>query len=410
MNERWYKFFASDWLELASGLTDTEARHMMDNTAFALLRGTKGHTPLADRMLARWNETSQAHRDSVNARWERQRRAEAHPVPLPDTAPYERIRSNTSDIQKEKEKERENKTETEEKETKRKTETEEAPHGATVGGEAFRTSVSGFEDKGQDGPARLLRDALKGAIPEKASCEAKAKAPDPVIEFLSRPKEKIYEYEAPLLPECMAAYCGERRSERTKNTFRKAHRELGDAAFRERAAAFISECEGGEDPENRGAAFTARLKTASPQKREAKAPTPTPEPTAQPSPSPESAPTPADQPEETPEPERAESSPLERFECDPLGFLATVPDDRGQLVFWLEAWEGLNPHDDAKAIAEMDRLAKSIPTPRLRAIIQDRIRATEGNGYSFLDDGKTMLSRLREAADEELDHFRRYGC
>ena len=87
-----------------------------------------------------------------------------------------------------------------------------------------------------------------------------------MAEFDENPKERVHTADAVMLPALIAHYCGEDGNRRTLATFEARKKTLdrlrGPGAFREEAATFIAECEAGEEPNNRAAAFNARLTRA----------------------------------------------------------------------------------------------------------------------------------------------------
>ena len=266
--------------------------------------------------------------------------------------------------------------------------------------------------RGDRGEARPIGAALTSPTPT-----SKPSPLDPVKAFLANPKEGLWELDPCMLPKAAAAYCGEARERRTVDTFTGyAHpRQLGTTGFREVLSTFISECTAGEEPENRGAALTAKLREALEAKKrdaEAKAkpkpPTsePTPEATTTPPPQPAPSPLPAVPPpaqpeaDAKPEPEDGdeENAPLiSRFWKNPLKVLPTIP--AAALSAFAAAWEGVAGE---KEDAEMDSIARQIGVDRFRAILAQRIRETQGGDFEkdHADNAATLLSRLRAAAVE----------
>ena len=62
------------------------------------------------------------------------------------------------------------------------------------------------------------------------------------------------------LADYAADFCGEGKNPRTVAAFKKIIGIIGPEAFRSELSAFVGECAAGEEPNNRGAAFNARLK------------------------------------------------------------------------------------------------------------------------------------------------------
>ena len=62
------------------------------------------------------------------------------------------------------------------------------------------------------------------------------------------------------LAESAAAFCNEEDPNRAIAVYKRIIRTIGPEAFRAEWAAFAGECEAGEEPHNRGAAFMARVK------------------------------------------------------------------------------------------------------------------------------------------------------
>lgn len=60
--EPWYKFFASEALELSEGLDAKDGFKFFRQTCLALVRGETGRTTLADSMLARYEEDAEKNR------------------------------------------------------------------------------------------------------------------------------------------------------------------------------------------------------------------------------------------------------------------------------------------------------------------------------------------------------------
>jgi len=60
------------------------------------------------------------------------------------------------------------------------------------------------------------------------------------------------------LPGAMAEYCHDHGNKQAVNAFKKAVRQ-DEATTREKFRQFVAECEAGQEPNNRGAALTARL-------------------------------------------------------------------------------------------------------------------------------------------------------
>lgn len=79
---------------------------------------------------------------------------------------------------------------------------------------------------------------------------------------LANPKEGIRAIDAALLTPFMVAYCREQDPAQARAALAIKFRKLGADDFREEAATFIAETEAGEEPDNRGAVFMARLNEA----------------------------------------------------------------------------------------------------------------------------------------------------
>ena len=74
--------------------------------------------------------------------------------------------------------------------------------------------------------------------------------------------ERIANLRQDELADYAADFCGETKQPRTVAAFKRVLNIIGPEAFRSELAAFAGEVAAGEEPRNRGAAFMARLKTA----------------------------------------------------------------------------------------------------------------------------------------------------
>lgn len=109
-------------------------------------------------------------------------------------------------------------------------------------------------DDGTRVESRTLADALPRFGDKMGPLERRSMA--------EGPQETVRTCPAQDLPDKMAIYCNEATNQKALNAYKKTIREHGAAPFREVACAFIAEVEAGEEPANRGAAFTARLRKA----------------------------------------------------------------------------------------------------------------------------------------------------
>ena len=224
----WCKFRVAEWIARHGDMSDEERGRDIWAFCMALILRKRDLHPLADRALDEQDEVSQKARESIKQRW---RHDEGQQYDRITTVLPSKNDRNTVVIQN-KNKSKNINSETEVKKRKVRLEGEH---------NSLSVSVSVSEKKKE-----------KKTVGGKTGM----KNPD---ESMQDPKEAIARAEGAMLPRLMAAFCGESGQSRTKNTFAKAMREMGVKAFREKARQFVEEVLAGEEPDNRGAAFTARL-------------------------------------------------------------------------------------------------------------------------------------------------------
>lgn len=244
----WFKFFASEALELSDGMTPEEGYKFFRQTCYALLGEETGRTSLADAMLARYEEDAEKNRIAARQRWgtgtPSQADTNANERPRTDTNACERMQTHAdamrtdadamrmhADAYKTEEEETEDREREDFRPEDRRPKTEEGasgdiPRGVKTFGEALgprKSILEAFLEEEEPAPKPAPKP------PRPASRAGMAEEPPEVAaeveEFLGNPKEVVWRDRGlrnQSLPYAMAAYCGRRKNAHDVNTFTKA--------------------------------------------------------------------------------------------------------------------------------------------------------------------------------------------
>lgn len=254
----WYTYDPQEVAAETIGANEEERLSFFDTLQKALLKQERGVNPYADILLderaAMLEASSAGGKKGASNRW-----PDKDPLNTPCTPPV--IPPNTPSTPETEPKPEPYQHLSSETETEPKAPPAAfAPAQTVVTADATGFRTSGLKEGG-DGEATGNELLARLGIGTNAPT-TKRKAVDPIRKAMQNPKEGVYAVDAVLLPRFMAEYCGQGKDPYTLNTFDKAQRKLGNGDFRELAGQFVAECETGEEPRNRGAAFTARLKKA----------------------------------------------------------------------------------------------------------------------------------------------------
>lgn len=251
MKKEWeWRFYLSWLLRETIGMTQEDKGKFLDSTIIALQSRERGLTAFADKVIDRADELSAKQRDNRVAGGGGEKSMVNHGEP--------RLNHGKSMVNHGRTYENED----EDEETKSdKPKPKDEPHPPADAKGSGTAAAGGFGATNAKGEVSV-GGSMRSIVEELGLANPKSSPRDPVVECLRNPKEGIHNLPALELPRFMVEFCGERGNALTAGTFKKYFRELGNDGFRTVAAAFVAECAVGEEPSNRGAAFTARLKKA----------------------------------------------------------------------------------------------------------------------------------------------------
>ena len=264
MNREWEWRFLLSWLMRAiRGMTQEEKGNFLDDTIIALQAREKGANAFADALIARADELSEKQRKnrvgSGGDGYTPERPTMVnHGEPRSAMANHGRTYEN-EDENEEGEKQDKNETETEDE-----SESPPAPPPPATHDRGQEQAGQGEAVMGAGGTTSTFRNSDSVSVSGFTTKSKKLGVPaNPIDEAMKNPKEAVSTLDRVLLPEFAAAYCNERNNMRSVGIYGTCCKIHGEQ-FRDELRVFIFDCETGDEPDNRGRAFMARLRNRFP--------------------------------------------------------------------------------------------------------------------------------------------------
>ena len=197
---RWYQYNPAFHLAATLKMSADEKAAYYDALNTALIMGTRGICPEADRMLDNADRVSEGRRGAANKRW-----------------------------------------------------------GENANAMQMHSNSNALPNRPTDRPTDLLPEPKKVKAPESVSVRESVYKSLGIGNSRGGLKEKIACLSHEALPQWAAEYCHEADPNQAIRAHKKAIRTIGPEAFRSELDSFVAEVEAGEEPDSRGRAFMARI-------------------------------------------------------------------------------------------------------------------------------------------------------